>query len=78
MKKYDKVLYHPKRSVPVDLEADNRLFVVPIVDVCAVFRRSTEPVGSGDAEIEDAATDDPAEDDPVPDHPADGDAAGAT
>ena len=48
VKKYDKVLYHPKRSIPVDLEADNRLFVVPIADVCAVFRRSTEPVGEAD------------------------------
>ena len=50
VRKYDKVLYHPKRSIPVDLEADNRLYVVPIADVCAVFRRSTEPVGSGQSE----------------------------
>lgn len=39
LKKYDKVLFYPKRSIPVDLESDNKLFVVPIEDVCAVFRR---------------------------------------
>lgn len=39
IKKYDKVLFHPKNAIPVDLEADNLLFVVPIEDVVAVFRR---------------------------------------
>jgi len=43
IRKYDKVLYHPRRVIPVDLEADNKLFVVPIEDVCAVFRRSPSP-----------------------------------
>lgn len=38
--KYDKVLFHPKNAIPVDLETDNVLFVVPIEDVVAVFRRS--------------------------------------
>ncbi len=38
--KYDKVLFHPKNAIPVDLEADNLLFVVPIEDVVAVFRRT--------------------------------------
>lgn len=41
IKKYDKVLFHPKHAIPVDLEANNVLFVVPIEDVVAVFRRST-------------------------------------
>lgn len=41
LRKYDKVLFHPKQAIPVDLEADNKLFVVPIEDVCAVFRRSS-------------------------------------
>ena len=36
---YDKVLFNPKRAVPVDFEADNQLFVVPIEDVVAVFRK---------------------------------------
>ena len=35
---YDRVLFHPKHAVPVDFEGDNRLFVVPIEDVVAVFR----------------------------------------
>jgi chaperonin GroES len=53
IRKYDKVLFHPRRAIPVDLEADNKLFVVPVDDVCAVFRRSptvAEPVESSDAE----------------------------
>ncbi|MDX2198566.1 MAG: co-chaperone GroES [Phycisphaerae bacterium] len=37
---YDKVLFHPKNAVPVDFEGDNRLFVVPVEDVVAVFRRA--------------------------------------
>lgn len=41
VKKYDKVLFHPKNAIPVDLEPDNVLFVVPIEDVVAVFRRNT-------------------------------------
>lgn len=38
--KYDKVLFHPKNAIPVDFESDNLLFVVPVEDVVAVFRRS--------------------------------------
>ena len=38
--KYDKVLFHPKNAIPVDFETDNLLYVVPIEDVVAVFRRS--------------------------------------
>lgn len=41
IRKYDKVLFHPKNAIPVDLEANNILFVVPIEDVVAVFRRTT-------------------------------------
>lgn len=37
--KYDKVLFHPKNAIPVDFETDNLLYVVPIEDVVAVFRR---------------------------------------
>ncbi len=36
---YDKVLFNPKNAVPVDFEGDNRLFVVPIEDIVAIFRR---------------------------------------
>lgn len=41
LKQYDKVLFHPKSAIPVDFEADNQLFVVPIEDIVAVFRRDT-------------------------------------
>ena len=46
--KYDKVLFHPKNAIPVDLEPNNVLFVVPIEDVVAVFRRNAnrKPEGS--------------------------------
>jgi len=41
--KYDKVLFHPKNAIPVDLEGNNLLFVVPVEDIVAVFRRSQPP-----------------------------------
>ncbi len=37
--RYDRVLFNPKHAIPVDCEGDNRLFVVPIEDIVAVFRR---------------------------------------
>ena len=37
--RYDKVLFNPKQAIPVDFEGDNRLFVVPVEDVVAVFRK---------------------------------------
>lgn len=39
LRQYDKVLFHPKAAIPVDFESDNQLFVVPVEDVVAVFRR---------------------------------------
>ncbi len=39
IRQYDKVLFNPKNAIPVDFEGDNRLFVVPVEDVVAVFRR---------------------------------------
>lgn len=44
LRKYDKVLFHPKNAIPVDFEPDNLLFVVPVEDVVAVFRRT--PAGA--------------------------------
>lgn len=38
VEQYDRVLFHPKNAIPVDFEGDNRLFVVPIEDVVAIFR----------------------------------------
>ena len=39
IKQYDRVLFHPKDAIPVDFEGDNRLYVVPIENVVAVFRK---------------------------------------
>lgn len=39
IRKYDRVLFHPKNAIPVDFEPDNLLYVVPIEDIVAVFRR---------------------------------------
>jgi len=41
LRQYDKILFHPKEAIPVDFETDNQLFVVPVEDVVAVFRRET-------------------------------------
>ena len=53
VRKYDKVLFHPKNAIPMDLESDNVLFVVDIDDVVAVFRRTSQLEASADP-IEDA------------------------
>ena len=42
LKQYDKILFHPKNAIPVDFEQDNQLFVVPVEDVVAVFRRGAQ------------------------------------
>ncbi len=42
VKQYDKVLFNPRDAIPVDFEGDNRLFVVPVEDVVAVFRRDAD------------------------------------
>lgn len=39
LKQYDRVLFNPKQAIPVEFEGDNRLFVIPVEDVVAVFRR---------------------------------------
>jgi chaperonin GroES len=39
IKQYDRVLFAPKNAIPVDFEGDNRLFVIPVEDVVAVFRK---------------------------------------
>ena len=62
VRKYDKVLFHPKNAIPVDFESDNLLYVVPIEDVVAVFRRSEVPVTKKrrtkkDQDLDDESTD---------------------
>src|SRR5678815_4565855 len=60
IRKYDKVLFDPREAIPVELEHDNRLFVVHIDRVLAIFRssaagsstpaKSTDELESGDAD----------------------------
>jgi chaperonin GroES len=40
IRQYDKVLFDPREAIPVELEHDNRLFVVELKRVVAIFRRS--------------------------------------
>ena len=47
LRQYDKILFHPKNSIPVDFEPDNQLFVIPVSDVVAVFRRDTAVATEG-------------------------------
>src|SRR5215208_697596 len=42
IRQYDKVLFDPREAIPVELEHDNRLFVVAIDRVLAIFRRSDQ------------------------------------
>ena len=39
IQQYDKVLFTPKQGIPVDFEGDNRLYVIPVEDIVAVFRK---------------------------------------
>jgi chaperonin GroES len=39
IKQYDRVLFNPKNAIPVEFEPDNFLYVVPLEDVVAVFRK---------------------------------------
>jgi len=46
IRQYDRVLFNPKHAIPVDFEGDNRLFVVPVEDVVAVFRAAGNSEGA--------------------------------
>jgi chaperonin GroES len=39
LRQYDKVLFNPKGAIPVDFEGDNRLYVVDVENIVAVFRK---------------------------------------
>lgn len=41
IRQYDRVLFNPKHAIPVEFDTDNFLYVVPIEDVVAVFRKSS-------------------------------------
>src|ERR1700756_5931473 len=60
IRQYDKVLFDPREAIPVELEHDNRLFVVGIDRVLAIFRRSEKgaaksnpPEKAGDEDLSD-------------------------
>jgi chaperonin GroES len=57
IRQYDKVLFDPREAIPVELEHDNRLFVVSIERVLAIFRRS-DKVKPGAANGKRPAADD--------------------
>src|SRR5579871_2831182 len=40
IRQYDKVLFDPREAIPVELEHDNRMFVVALDRVLAIFRKS--------------------------------------
>lgn len=48
IRQYDKVLFDPREAIPVELEHDNRMFVVHIDRVLAIFRRSDQPRPTAD------------------------------
>src|SRR5215212_5537150 len=57
IRQYDKVLFDPREAIPVELEHDNKLFVVSLERVLAIFRRSDQPQakdanGNGDSQID--------------------------
>ena len=54
IRQYDKVLFDPREAIPVELEHDNRLFVVHLDRVLAIFRRSSTGK-TADTSNEDAA-----------------------
>lgn len=41
IRNYDRILFNPKHAIPVDFEGDNRLFVIPVEDIVAVFRKES-------------------------------------
>src|SRR6185295_13646212 len=49
IRQYDKVLFDPREAIPVELEHDNRLFVVALDRVLAIFRRSDQKPADGPA-----------------------------
>ncbi|HEV8379085.1 MAG TPA: hypothetical protein VGP99_09560 [Tepidisphaeraceae bacterium] len=57
IRQYDKVLFDPREAIPVELEHDNKLFVVTIERVVAIFRRSDQPKASQSSGNGDSATD---------------------
>src|SRR5580658_939018 len=59
IRQYDKVLFDPREAIPVELEHDNRLFVVALDRVLAIFRRSEPPATAPEARRDDPDPDGP-------------------
>src|SRR2546421_10529176 len=59
IRQYDKVLFDPREAIPVELEHDNRMFVVALDRVLAIFRRSsqTKNPSGGQASAEPGTSD---------------------
>ena len=57
IRQYDKVLFDPREAIPVELEHDNRLFVVHIDRVLAIFRRSEAAKASAGRDAPDGEGD---------------------
>jgi chaperonin GroES len=53
IRQYDKILFDPREAIPVELEHDNKLFVVSIDRVVAIFRRSGGPAAQKGASSND-------------------------
>ncbi len=63
IRQYDKVLFDPREAIPVELEHDNRLFVVAIDRVLAIFRRSDKGTAGATPRRATPDKDDSSEDD---------------
>ena len=49
IRQYDKVLFDPREAIPVELEHDNRMFVVHVDRVLAIFRKNKPDSDSKEA-----------------------------
>ncbi len=53
IRQYDKILFDPREAIPVEFDPENRLFVVSLEKVLAIFRRSNaKPTTPPDADVE--------------------------
>jgi len=59
IRQYDKVLFDPREAIPVELEHDNKLYVVHIDRVLAIFRRSDQSAAGRKTQGEATDTDIP-------------------
>lgn len=57
IRQYDKVLFDPREAIPVELEHDNKLYVVHIDRVLAIFRKSDQRKSQNAADGEDGKAD---------------------